>query len=71
MYEAICGLLGKVFDALKTAAAFLFIRRATKIESERDALKDIVAIQKEQLDISTRPVDSPVAVRNSMRDGKL
>ncbi len=71
MLDAVLGLLGKVVDALKYAAAFLFVRRSTQIESDRDALAQKTVIQKDQLDIAARPLPDADTVRKRMRDGKL
>lgn len=71
MFDTLLGFLGKALEALKAAAAFLFIRRATKIETDRDALQVKTDIQKEQLDIASRPLPDADAVRQRMRDGKL
>lgn len=71
MLEAILSFLGKVVDNLKYAATFLFIRRSTQIESNRDALAAKSDIQKEQLDLAARPLPDADDVRRRMRDGKL
>lgn len=71
MLEAALKVLGRVLDALKLAAAALFIRRSTKIEVSRDALQHKSDIQKNQLEIAARPDADPDALRQRMRDGQL
>lgn len=71
MLEAVLSFFGKLLDNLKYLAAFLFIRRSTKIETDRDALAQKTDIQKEQLDIATRPLPDADDVRQRMRDDQL
>lgn len=71
MTAAILSFLGKALDALKAVAAFLFIRRATKIEADRDVLQKQNEVQKNQLKIGSGPLPDADAVRKQMRDDKL
>lgn len=71
MLETISQIVLKILDMLKGAAALLFVRRATTIESERDALKKSTEIQQRQAEIDSHPADRPSAVRERMRQGDL
>lgn len=64
-------LLKPVFNFLKYAAGFLYIRRSTKIEVERDVLEQANAVQKTQLDIAANTDPDPSDVRDSMRAEEL
>lgn len=61
----------KIIDFFKGLLAALYIRRSTRIESERDVLHDANNIKNQQLEISARPPDDPDAVRDRMRDNKF
>lgn len=71
MLETVLSFIEKVVSALKSVATFFYIRRSTKIESERDALATKSDIQKEQLEIASRPLSAADDVRQRMRDGQL
>lgn len=71
MLEAAAKIIAAVVEVLKAAFAFFYVRRATKIEAERDALEKTSSIQKEQNDIANRPDADPDDLRQRMRDGKL
>lgn len=71
MWAAVTGLLGKFLDLLKPALAFFYVRRATKIEDDRDDLKETAEVQKQQIEIASRPADPPSTVRDRMRNGGL
>ncbi len=60
--------IGKVIDGIKMFFAGLYIRRSTRIESERDALHEANRIKTQQLEISARPPADPDAIRDRMRD---
>lgn len=64
-------MIGSIVNSIKLFLAGLFIRRATKIEGERDALRQQNKTQKEQLEIASRPPVSPSTVRDSMQDDQF
>ena len=59
-------MITNIVNSIKLFLAGLFIRRATKIEGERDALRLQNKTQKEQLEIASRPPVSPSSVRDRM-----
>ncbi len=75
MWQALLSTLpqwiGKVIDGIKMFFAGLYIRRATRIESERDILHDANRIKSQQLEISARPPADPDDVRDRMRDNQF
>lgn len=62
---------GKIFESLKTLFSLWYLRRSTKIETERDVLEDVNKIKSEQLEISARPPSDPDDLRDRMRDNRL
>jgi hypothetical protein len=71
MWAGLFNALPSLLSALKNVFAFIFVRRATKIEVERDVLKQKSDTQEKQLEIASRPLDSADDVRQRMRDGEL
>ncbi len=71
MLEAVLSFAGKLLDGLKYLAGFLYIRRSTLIEADRDALQKKTEVQKKQLDIASRPLPDADDVRQRMRDDEL
>lgn len=68
---SLSGVIEKLIDSAKYALAFLYVKRATRIEEEKNAFKTSDAIKEKQLEIAAEPPASPVSVRDSMRDGRL
>ncbi|MBI1214535.1 MAG: hypothetical protein GC185_01790 [Alphaproteobacteria bacterium] len=64
-------LLVKLLDFLKPLAFWLYIKRSTNIEAEKDVLDDANKKKKAQLDIANGPADQPSDVLDSMRSGDL
>ena len=71
MLELLASIGNQLLKFAGYLAGFFYVRRATKIETERDALDVKSQVQKEQLDIASRPLPDADAVRQRMRDGEL
>ncbi|PZQ46322.1 MAG: hypothetical protein DI551_05250 [Micavibrio aeruginosavorus] len=64
-------LFAKVAEGTKWAIALLYVKHATRIEDEKDALEISDKIKSKQLKIAAEPDLSPSSIRDRMRSGDL
>ncbi len=65
------GLLIKIIDGFKYLLAAFYIRRSTRIETEKNALEKANKSKTKQLDISAGSPERPSSVRERMRNDRL